>query len=84
LTDWFRKALEAAQQSEPVEVETIRKAEAAASRSIATESALKPIQPSNSWWPNLSLWTKDPNGRSEAVGDEVPRTETEQKSNNRP
>jgi muconolactone delta-isomerase len=79
-----RKALEVANQSEPGEVDTIRKAEAAASRSIATESALKPIQPSNSWWPSLSLWAKDSNGRSKPVGNEAPQTEIEQKSNDKP
>jgi hypothetical protein len=84
LTNWFRKASEIAEQSEPGDLETIRKAEAAASRIIATESALKPIQPSNSWWPSLSLWAKDSNSRSKAVGNEGPPTKIEQKSNDKP
>ena len=85
LTSLFsRKALEIAKQSDPVDVETIRKAEATASRIIATESALKPIEPSNSWWPNLTLWAQNSYSRSKAVENEAPRTEIEQKSNDKP
>jgi len=40
------------------ESKTSRDAEAAASRIVATETALKPISPSNTWWPKTSLWPK--------------------------
>ena len=51
---------EAASQFESGEV-TLKDAEAAVSRAIATQSALKPDSSSKSWWPNLSLWSKETN-----------------------
>ncbi|PSS19983.1 hypothetical protein M430DRAFT_27080 [Amorphotheca resinae ATCC 22711] len=54
-----QKALEVARHSEAGEVQTLREAEAAASRKIATESALRADNPSKSWWPSLSLWSKE-------------------------
>ncbi|KAH9220795.1 hypothetical protein DL95DRAFT_289401 [Leptodontidium sp. 2 PMI_412] len=41
------------------DTESLRNAEAAASRTIATESALKPMKRPSSWWPTMSLWTKE-------------------------
>jgi hypothetical protein len=56
-----RKVLEIANlsESDQVEKEALRNAEAAASRSTATESAFKPSSTS-SWWSNMSLWSKRP------------------------
>ncbi|KAH7407383.1 hypothetical protein BKA64DRAFT_415498 [Cadophora sp. MPI-SDFR-AT-0126] len=59
-----KKAVEVARLSEDgirKTPEALRDAEAAASRTIAMESALKPVEKSNSWWPNMSLWTKEVN-----------------------
>jgi hypothetical protein len=38
------------------ETKTPRAAEAAASKSAATEATLKQDGSSNSWWPKLNLW----------------------------
>ncbi|KAL5324008.1 hypothetical protein ACEPPN_008551 [Leptodophora sp. 'Broadleaf-Isolate-01'] len=56
-----RKAVEVAKLSEngAHDTESLRNAEAAASRTIATESALKPMKRPSSWWPTMSLWTKE-------------------------
>ncbi|TVY90670.1 hypothetical protein LAWI1_G002907 [Lachnellula willkommii] len=51
-----RKPLEAIGEAKEDEVKMLRAAEAAASRSAATEAALKPGGSSSSWWPRL-LWT---------------------------
>ncbi len=51
-----RKVLEVTSQSDIDQVESLRNAEAAASRTLATQSALKPINQTNSWWPHMSLW----------------------------
>lgn len=51
-----RKPLEAIGEVEEDEVKTLRAAEAAASKSAATEVALKQGGSSSSWWPRL-LWT---------------------------
>ncbi|KAH6721982.1 hypothetical protein BKA61DRAFT_166018 [Leptodontidium sp. MPI-SDFR-AT-0119] len=56
-----KKAVEVAKLSEngAHDTESLRNAEAAASRTIATESALKPMKRPSSWWPTMSLWTKE-------------------------
>ncbi|PVH83749.1 hypothetical protein DL98DRAFT_652212 [Cadophora sp. DSE1049] len=59
-----KKAVEVAKLSEDgthKTPEALRDAEAAASRTMATESALKPVENPSSWWPNMSLWTKEVN-----------------------
>ncbi|KAH7357006.1 hypothetical protein BKA65DRAFT_495939 [Rhexocercosporidium sp. MPI-PUGE-AT-0058] len=59
-----KKAVEVAKLSENGTHDTpeaLRKAEAAASRTIATESVLKPVEKGSYWWPNMSLWTKEVN-----------------------
>ena len=56
----YRQALEAARQSESNEA-ALRDAEAAASRTIATKSALKANPSVKSWWSGLSLWSKETN-----------------------
>lgn len=62
-------------------MKTIQAAEAAASRSIATESALKPIESSSSPWRNM-FWSKAPAESSKGPTSEVPRKEIEGKTNN--
>ncbi len=57
--NWFRKALEVGRQSENGLVGSLQKAEAEASRTLATEAALKPVQKPTSWWPSTNLWTKE-------------------------
>ncbi|KAL2073558.1 hypothetical protein VTL71DRAFT_10884 [Oculimacula yallundae] len=61
-----KKAIEVAKLSEHGThdtVESLRNAEAAASRTIATETALKPTETRESkWWPNTNgFWTKEVN-----------------------
>lgn len=59
-----RKATELAKLSENGSLDisdSLRNAEATASRTVATESALKPMDKPNSWWPNMSLWTEEVN-----------------------
>lgn len=55
-----RQALEAARQNESNDV-SLRDAEAAASRAIATKSALKENPSVQSWLSGFSLWAKKPN-----------------------
>jgi len=54
-----RKAQELARLYRDEELETLRDAEAAASRTTTKESTLKKHDESNSWWLNLGLWSKD-------------------------
>ncbi|KAK0100853.1 hypothetical protein ONS95_007300 [Cadophora gregata] len=75
-----RKAVEVARLSQDGNHKTpedLRDAEAAASRTIATESALKPVEKASSWWPNMSLWTKEVNkptpNDSAKTGQETPK-----------
>ncbi|KAG4442829.1 hypothetical protein IFR05_001710 [Cadophora sp. M221] len=58
-----KKAVEVARLSEngTHDTEWLRNAEATASRTVATEPALKPMEKPGSWWPNMSLWTKEAN-----------------------
>jgi muconolactone delta-isomerase len=51
------KQLEVPGKAKEDEIKILRAAEAAASKTTATESALKPEGSSSSWWPKLSLWT---------------------------
>jgi hypothetical protein len=75
-----RKATEIAHKSEESEVKILREAEAAASRSSATESALKPIgSSSSSWWPNMSLWSKAENAGNKESQEAPPRAEPTKK-----
>lgn len=60
----YRKAVEVAKLSDDgthKNPEALLQAEAAASRTIATESALKPVDKRSSWWPSMSFWTKEVN-----------------------
>ena len=52
-------------ESERVEREALRKAEAKANRPAVTDPTLKPIQ-SSSWW-NLGLWSKGPDASENAT-----------------
>jgi len=75
----YRKAVEVAKLSEDgthKNPEALRQAEAAASRTIATESALKPVEKGGSWWSSTSLWTKEVN--------KPPTSETMKKSQETP
>jgi len=74
-----KKAVEVAKLSEDgthKNPEALRQAEAAASRTIATESALKPVEKGGSWWSSTSLWTKEVN--------KPPTSETMKKSQETP
>lgn len=67
----YRKAAEVAEKSKDGQLDTLINAEAAASRALATESALKPLEAANSWWPNFSLWAQGRNGTRQPPSDET-------------
>jgi hypothetical protein len=62
-------------QAKESDAKVIREAENAASQILATEAALKPIQPSRSWWPNISLRSKSENAVIKDSTDLRPRNE---------
>jgi hypothetical protein len=62
-------------QAKESDSKVIGEAENAASRISATEAALKPIQPSSSWWPNISLWSKSESAVIKDSTDLRPRIE---------
>jgi len=67
----LQQALEAARQSDSDGV-TLRDAEAAASRTIATRSALRAEQSVKTWWSSLSLWSQDTNTIAAKPRDTLP------------
>ncbi|PMD59740.1 uncharacterized protein K444DRAFT_613289 [Hyaloscypha bicolor E] len=70
-----KQLLDVEHQAKEGDAKVIREAENAASRISATEAALKPIQPSSSWWPNISLWSKSENAAIKDSTDLHPRIE---------
>jgi hypothetical protein len=70
-----RQLLDVEYQAKEGDAKVIREAENVASRISATEAALKPIQPSSSWWPNISLWSKSENAAIKDSTDLHPRIE---------
>jgi hypothetical protein len=62
-------------ESEQVEKEALKKAEAAATatRSAATNSALE-APSSSSWWSNMSIWPKESNATSDSRQSAKPNT----------
>ncbi|KAE8444439.1 hypothetical protein EG329_000530 [Mollisiaceae sp. DMI_Dod_QoI] len=56
-----KKELTASNQIDGARVEELRTAEAAVSRVVATESALKPIERPSSWWTKLDVWSRGSN-----------------------
>ena len=62
-------------------MKTIQAVEAEASRSMATESALKPIESPSSPWRNM-FWSKASAESSKGPTNEVSRKEIEGKTNN--
>ncbi|PMD45382.1 hypothetical protein L207DRAFT_578302 [Hyaloscypha variabilis F] len=71
LSNLAKQALETPQPSEDRNDKTTIEAEQIASRSSATAAALKPIQPTRSWWPTTSLWSNSENAaaRNSTVDD---------------
>jgi muconolactone delta-isomerase len=50
------------------QTETLRQAEVATSQALATESILKPIDSSNSWWSKVGLWSRaDPTEKKDST-----------------
>ncbi|KAH8758640.1 hypothetical protein F5882DRAFT_38894 [Hyaloscypha sp. PMI_1271] len=62
-------------QAKESDAKVIREAENAASQILATEAALNPIQPSRSWWPNISPRSKSENAVIKDSTDLRPRIE---------
>ncbi|KAF8852688.1 hypothetical protein BDZ45DRAFT_678182 [Acephala macrosclerotiorum] len=55
-----KKELVVSPEVDNARVEEVRAIEAAASRAVATESALKPVEKSSSWWAKLDVWNQGP------------------------
>jgi hypothetical protein len=70
-----RKAVDGAPRPNESEVKVVREIEKAASRSSATEAALKPIRSSSSWWPNINLWSKSESPATKDSAETSPRFE---------
>lgn len=70
-----RKVVDVAHRPNESEVKFVRETEEGASRISATEAALKPIQSSSSWWPNISLWSKSESAATKDSAETSPRFE---------
>ncbi|CZR52786.1 uncharacterized protein PAC_02663 [Phialocephala subalpina] len=55
-----RKDLVVSPEVNNAQVEEVRATEAAPSRAVATESVLKPVENSSSWWTKLDVWNRGP------------------------
>jgi len=80
--DQTKETPDVTNQPEASDVKIIREAEVAASRSSATESALKPTgTPMSSWWPRMNLWSKAESFGNKESKDDPPSIEPTQKGN---
>ena len=68
-------ALGITDQSKTEDFKILRQAEADASRSAATESTLKANGSPTSWWPSLSLWSKESGDAGNSLTPTLKRSE---------